>query len=144
MSKSSTFENDFLKLIFQGVAIANIADNTTTAPLTNLYIALHTGDPGESGNQSTNEISYTGYTRKAVPRSALGWSVTGNIISPVSNIVFGIPTAVTGVPIATYMSIGVAVSGATKILYSGILTPSIPIIVSKPPTLLLSSTITEE
>lgn len=36
MSKGNTFENDLLKLIFQGVAIANIADNAASSPLTNL------------------------------------------------------------------------------------------------------------
>ena len=33
--KTDVFENDFLKLLFQGTAIANIADNAASAPLTN-------------------------------------------------------------------------------------------------------------
>ena len=45
MGKSSTFDNDWLKLIFNATAIANIADNAATSPLTNLYVALHTADP---------------------------------------------------------------------------------------------------
>ena len=55
MSKTNTFENDLLKLIFQAVSIANIADDATTSPATNLYVSLHVGDPGEAGNQETNE-----------------------------------------------------------------------------------------
>ena len=62
MSKSNTFENELLALIFNGTGIANLADNAVSGPLTNLYLALHTADPGEGGDQSTNEISYTGYS----------------------------------------------------------------------------------
>lgn len=51
MSKSNTFENDLLQLIFNNVDIADIGDagglqNSATAG--SLYIALHTGDPGEA------------------------------------------------------------------------------------------------
>ena len=44
MPKSSTFDNDLLKLIFNATAIANIADNAGSSPLTNLYLSLHTAD----------------------------------------------------------------------------------------------------
>jgi hypothetical protein len=49
MSKSNAFENDLLKLIFNATAIANLADNAASSPLTNLYVSLHTADPGEAG-----------------------------------------------------------------------------------------------
>src|SRR5574343_967927 len=87
-SKGNTFENDFLKLIFQATAIANIADNASSSPLTNLYLSLHTSDPGEAGSQTTNETAYTGYARVAVARSGSGWTVTGNSVSPAANIDF--------------------------------------------------------
>jgi hypothetical protein len=51
MSKSNAFETDLLGLIFNGTAITTIADNAASTPLTNLYLALHTADPGEAGNQ---------------------------------------------------------------------------------------------
>lgn len=47
MSKGNTFENDLLGLIFNGDAIANLADDAATSPLTDLYVALHTGDPAK-------------------------------------------------------------------------------------------------
>src|SRR5262245_35265390 len=53
--KANTFDNDLLKLIFNATPIANIADNAATSPLTNLYLSLHTADPGAGGNQTTNE-----------------------------------------------------------------------------------------
>ena len=52
MSKGNTFELDLLALIFNATAIANIADNAAASPLTSLYVALHTADPGEAGSQT--------------------------------------------------------------------------------------------
>ena len=142
MSKGDTFENDLMKLIFQATAIANIADNAATAPLTNLYVALHTADPGETGTQSTSETTYTSYARQAVARTSGGWTVTANSVSPVANIVFPVSTA--GTPTITHFSVGVAVSGATKLLYSGTVTPNITVSTSVVQTLTTGSTITED
>ena len=69
--KSATWVNDYLKLLFQGTAVANIADNAAASPLTNLYAALHTADPGAAGNQTTSEASYSGYARVAVARTSV-------------------------------------------------------------------------
>ena len=89
--KSSTFANDILKLIFQGTPIANLADNAASSPLTNLFLSLHILDPGPTAanGQSTNEITYTGYGRIALVRSSTGWTVTGNSVSPTSQVQFG-------------------------------------------------------
>ena len=143
MSKGDTFENDLLKLIFNATAIANIADNAASSPLTNLYVALHTADPGESGTQSTSEISYTGYARVAVARTSGGWTITSSSVSPAADITFGTMTAGTG-GTATYASIGVASSGATKILYSGALSPSQVVANGVAPIVKAGSTITED
>lgn len=125
MSKQNTFENDLLALIFNAAAIANIADNAASAPITNLYVSLHTADPGEAGNQSTNEISYTGYARVAVARTAGGWTVSGGLATNAAAITFGQCTAGSGT--ATHVGIGTAVSGTGKLLYSGALTASLAI-----------------
>src|SRR5574343_1878390 len=99
-SKGNTFENDFLKLIFQATAIANIADNASASPLTNLYLSLHTSDPGEAGDQTTNETSYTSYARVAVARSGSGWTVTNNVVTPAANVDF--PAATGGTETVTH------------------------------------------
>lgn len=143
MSKSDAFENDILKLVFQGVGIAGIADNAATSPLTNLYVSLHTADPGEGGNQTTNETTYTGYARVAVPRSSAGWTVTGNTVSPVNNIEFGECTGSPGGAI-THFAIGTAATGTGKILYKGTVTPNISMAVGVIPRLKNTSTITED
>ena len=143
MSKSDTFENDLLKLIFNATAIANLADNAVTAPLTNLAVALHTADPGEAGTQSTSETAYTGYARISVARSSGGWTVTGNSVSPVANIDFGECTASPGAAI-THFSVGPTGGGATKIFYSGTVTPNITMAAGVIPRLKTTSTITED
>ena len=143
MSKSDAFENDLMKLFFQGTAIASLADNAASSPLTNLYVALHTADPGETGNQSTSEISYTSYARVAVARTSGGWAVTANSVSPNATIIFPTSTGGTG-GTASYWSVGVAVSGATKILYSGTISPTIAVTTGVQPQLTTASTITED
>lgn len=143
MSKGDTFENDLLKLIFQATAIANIADNAAASPLTSLYVSLHTADPGEAGNQGTNEISYTGYSRVAVTRSSGGWTVTGNSVSPAATITFGAMSGGTG-GTATHAGVGTASSGTGKLLYKGALTPTISVTTGVTPQIGTSSTITED
>jgi hypothetical protein len=146
MSKGDTFENDLLKLIFNATAIANIADNAGTSPLTNLYLSLHTADPGEAGSQTTSECNYTGYARQAVARTSGGFTVTSNSVSPAANVTFPNPTNSTNLPqTATYFAIGTASSGAGKILYSGALSPTIVISnTGVAPIFSSSSTITED
>ena len=125
MSKSNTFENDLLQLIFNNVDIADIGDagglqNSATAG--SLYIALHTGDPGEAGTATTNECAYTSYARVAVARSGAGWTVATNTSTNAALIQF--PECTGGSETITHVSITVSSSGASKILYSGALTAS--------------------
>lgn len=143
MSKSDTFENDLLRLIFNGVGIPGLADNAASSPVTNLFLALHTADPGESGVQNTNEVSYTGYARVAVTRTAAGWTVTGNSVSPTNAVEFGEMTA--GTPgTATHVTVGTASTGGGKVLYRGTLTPSVSFNVGVVPRIRTTSTITED
>lgn len=113
-------QTNFLKLVFQGVNWANIADNTATSPATSLFFSLHNADPGEAGNQSTNETAYTNYARVGVARTSGGFSVTGNSPAIVSNVTaINFPQCgVTGDTI-THFGIGLASSGAGTLLGSG-------------------------
>lgn len=146
MSKSNTFENDLLQLIFNNVDIADVGDagglqNSATAG--SLYIAFHTADPGEAGTATTSETAYTNYARQAVARSVVGWTVSGNSVTNAAQISFP-ECGVTGATL-TYFSITTAVSGATKILYSGAL--STPLAVSELITPLFAAgalTVTED
>lgn len=142
MSKTNTFENDLLKLIFNATAIANLADNAASSPLTNLYVSLHTADPGEAGNQTTSETTYTSYARVAVARTTGGWTVTANSVSPVANIDF--PTCTGGTATITHFGVGTASSGTGVLYYSGTVTPNISVSSGVTPRLTTASTITED
>ena len=141
MSFSNQFEADILGLIFNATAITGLADNASASPLTNLYVALHTADPGEGGNQATSEVNYTGYARVAVQRSGAGWTLAGQTISPTAVIEFGEMTAGTA-GTAVYASVGTAASGAGKVIVRGALSPTIPFQVGTVPRIRANSTIT--
>ncbi len=140
--KSATLSGQYLALYFNGTPIPNIADNAASSPLTNLYCSLHTADPTAAGNQTANEISYTGYARVAVSRNASGWTVTGPSVSPTDNIIFPVPTGSPSAT-ATFWSVGIAASGAGAIGYTGPITPPIVITATLPPTLTPATTVTE-
>ena len=141
MGKGNTWSNNLLGLLFKATAIANIADNAASAPLTNLYVSLHTANPGASGNQTTSEAAYTSYARVAVARSGSGWTLSGQTITPVSNISF--PAATGGSETETYFGIGTAVSGTGILLYSGTITPNIVVSSGVTPILTTATSVTE-
>lgn len=142
MSKGNTFENDFLKLIFQAVTIANLAQNASTSPLTVLWCSLHTADPGEAGTQTTSEATYGAYARTSVARTSAGWTVTNNQVAPVANISF--PAATSGTNTITHAAVGTASSGTGKVLWKGTVTPNISVSAGVTPRLTTSSLVTED
>lgn len=119
MAKSITTCNNLLKLIFNAVAWANMADNAAASPYTNLYVGLYTADPGTGNNQTTNETSYTNYVRIAVLRTSAGWTVATNTAVNTALIQFP-QCGATGATL-TYVAIGTAATGAGNVLYSGAL-----------------------
>lgn len=125
MSFGNTFENDLMKLIFTATAIANIADNAASSPLTSLYVSLHTADPGEAGDQTTSEATYTSYARVAVARSGSGWTVSSNTVTNAALIQF--PQATGGTNTITHFAIGTDSSGTGKILARGALSSSLAV-----------------
>ncbi len=141
--KGATFANSLLQLIFNAVTITGLAQNVSSGALTNLYVALHTADPTNSGNQSTSECNFTGYARVAVARASSGWAVSGETVSPVANIVFGTMTAGSN-QTAGWWSIGTASSGSGEILYVGTINPTIPIAVGVTPALTNNGTTVTE
>jgi hypothetical protein len=142
MSKGNTFENDLLKLIFNGTTIANVADDATSSPITNIWVSLHTADPGEAGNQSTSETNYGAYARVGVARTTAGWTVSTNSVSPAADITF--PQATSGTATITHFAVGTASSGTGKVLYYGTVTPNIAVSAGVTPRLTTATTITED
>ncbi|MEO8273489.1 MAG: hypothetical protein ABI620_05450 [Chloroflexota bacterium] len=131
MSKTNTAESDILSLIFKNAAATLIGDAAGLLPSAaagNLYISLHTADPGEAGDQTTSEAAYTSYARVAVARSGLGWTVSGTGPTQVANAALVAFPACTGsTATCTYFGVGTDASGAGKLLYSGALTSSLAV-----------------
>lgn len=140
MAFGNTFENDLVKLIFNGTAIANIADNASVSPLTNLYLSLHTANPTGSGNQTSSEAAYGGYARVAVARTSSGWSITNNVATLVAQATF--PIALSGSETETYACIGTASSGTGKILAFAALAANIVVTTGVTPALTTGTTFT--
>jgi hypothetical protein len=139
---------NFLLALFNGTTWANVLQNASS-PLTNFYLAFHTADPGLSGNQTTNEVAYTGYTgvgRTAIARSSAGFTVTQN--TGVSSTVAltqaaAAPMCTGGSATASNFSIGTASTGAGTVLYSGTVTPTISISLNVTPQLQAGTIITQ-
>lgn len=145
MSKSNTCENSLLELIFKNIAFANVGNAGGLLPSSvagSLFVSLHTADPGEAGDQSTSEATYTSYARVSIARSGAGFVVTGNSVSPAANVSF--PAGTGGSGTVTHFGIGTASSGAGVLLYSGTVTPNIVTGNGIAPTLTTASTITED
>lgn len=142
MSKTNALEAALLDLIFKATPISNLADNAASSPLTNLYISLHTADPGEAGDQTTSEVAYTSYARVAVARSGSGFTRSNSSISPANAISF--PACTGGSATATHFGIGTASSGAGVLYYKGAITPNIVISSGVTPSLTTATTVTED
>lgn len=145
MSKSNALENSLLLLLFNNTNIALVGDATGvrgSSAAGSLYISLHTADPGEAGDQTTSEATYTGYARVAIARSGAGFTITANSVSPAANIDFPIGTAGSGT--VTHFGVGTAASGAGVLLYSGTVTPNIVTGNGITPRLTTATAITED
>ena len=126
MTIANASENAILNLIFNATAWANYADNAASAPQTNIHVALQTADPGEAGDMTTSEAAYTNYARQNVARTSGGWSPsTAGSTSPVANIDF--PASGAAGTTIGFWSTGKTGGGATAILFSGAVSPSIAI-----------------
>lgn len=119
MSKSNAFETAFLQKVFQNTEFS-------WNGVGNLYVSLHTADPGEAGAQNTSETTYLNYTRVAVSRDSSGWTVSANTVTNFANVTF--PECGVGAPqTVTHFGVGSASSGAGNLFYSGALTTSLQI-----------------
>ena len=120
MSATNVFETGLLSLIFENANYANVGDSTglrgsTTAGV--FWISLHTGDPTETGTQTSSETAYTSYARVSVARSTAGWSVATGVADNDAAITFA-QCGVTGATIS-HLGIGSDTSGAGNLFFKG-------------------------
>jgi hypothetical protein len=145
MAKGNTFETEVLDHVLNNANIADIGDATGLRGSTadgDLYMAAHTSDPGEAGTQATNETTYGSYARQAISRDGTAWTVANGVATLNANVEFPVPSSGSGT--LTHISIGVASSGATKLLYKGALSSPIDFTSGgAPPIVAAGSTVSE-
>jgi hypothetical protein len=137
---SDAFENALALLFFNATAWANVADNAVSSPIANWQLSLHTASPTDSGSQTSSEIAYTSYARKAVARSGSGFTVTGGSTVLAANQDFVAGTGGSGT--ATHFGLGTASSGTGILEIYGTVTPNIVTGNGVTPRLTTSTTIT--
>lgn len=127
MSAGNTTENAILDLMLRATAWANYADNAASSPQTNIGLSLHTSDPGEAGDASTNEVAYTSYTRVNVARSTGFAAASGGSSALAANTDFPAGTGGSGTVThwAAAKSNASPPTGAQTILVSGTVTPNV-------------------
>lgn len=138
-SKTTVSANDIINYLLRNVAPSWAGAGT-------LYLTLHTGAVGLAGNASTNEVSYTGYSRVAITRSSSG-GFTAAASGQSSNnalLQFGVATAGSFPIVATHASITDAPSGASPVLVTAALTSSITINLNSNPQFPVGNVVVQE
>lgn len=123
MSFSNTAETAVLNQIFVGTPLPWDSN-------TDLWLALHTADPGEAGSAVTSEATYTGYARVALAR-ATDLTVSGATVENANLEQF--PICSSGTNTITHASIVTTSSGAGTIIVSGVLNNSVGVAVGIQP-----------
>ncbi len=133
MPKSTTFANNIVDLILNAVAIADIAQNDGSGPLTNTYLALYEGTLTTTDNPLTGETGYGSYARQPMSRAAFAaWTAaSGGISQNVAEIVY--PACTAGSSLITHVKLVTTASGAGLVLYAGNLASDRTIIVDRIP-----------
>ncbi len=126
MPKSTSACNSILALIFNATTWADIAEDDTTSPATNLYLSLHTADPGVGGAQTTNETAYTNYVRIAVARTTGGWDAPAAGATANAALAQFAQCGASGATL-THVAIGTGAAGAGLVLYAGALSSSLAV-----------------
>jgi hypothetical protein len=125
MSKSNATENDFVKFVFNAVAMPSYGAS--------LQLNFHTADPGEAGTATSAEPTPTNYAPQTVSRDGAGWVIcdpdgtpnaNGSCAKNAAAVDFPeIESGFAGTETWTHGSVSVVATG--QILYKGALTQSI-------------------
>lgn len=119
-SKTTQSANDVMNWMTR-----NVSPSWGSATI--LYAALHTGAVGLGGDQTTNEVAYTGYGRIPLLRNNVTGEfavASGGSASNQNLLQFGNATAGSFPITATHVSIGENPSGAGTVIATGALVSS--------------------
>ena len=117
MSFSNTAETAINTYLFVGTAVSWAAN-------TDLWLALHTADPGEAGSAVTSEATYTSYARVTLTRAS-DITVSGATVQNANLEQF--PVCSGGTNTITHVSIVTTASGAGTVIVKGALNSSISV-----------------
>jgi hypothetical protein len=118
MPKSTSLCNSLVALLYNATAIADVAENDATSPMTNVHMSLHTASLAPASTQATSETAYTNYARQAVPRTVGGWTApSGGATANAAAIEFP-QCGVTGATITTAAT-GKDISGGGIVWHYG-------------------------
>lgn len=122
MSATNATEAAIIALIFNATTWDDFAQNDGSSPLTAFHLSLATGDPGDTGTQTTSETNYTSYARQSVNRNSGGWTCSGASATLTSAVSF--PAGSGGSGTVTHFGVGKDVSGTGTLYFSGTATPN--------------------
>lgn len=125
MSKANATENDFVKFVFNAVAMPTYGAV--------LQLNFHTADPGEAGTAVSSLPTPTSYAAQVVTRDGSGWIIcdvngtpnaAGSAAKNAAQVTFPeVESGFVGTETWTHGSVSVVATG--QILYSGALTQQI-------------------
>lgn len=139
MATADSYAEDLLRHVFLNETLALIGDATGLLPSAiagNIYISLHTSDPGVHGSQTTNEVTlaaWPSYARQPIARSGAGWQVVEllNIWQAKNLVSVTFPARVGGsIVTVTHGGIGASLSGTGLLMHPFPLTTPVTILES--------------
>ena len=138
-NKTTQSGNDVVNYLARGVA-------PSWAGATNLYLSIHSAAVGLGGDQTTNEISYTGYSRPAIARNSSGGFNAASAMATANNalIQFGNATAGSFPITGAFLAIGVNPSGSGTVLATAALTSNITINLNSNPQIPIGNLVWQE
>lgn len=139
-SKTTQSANDVLNYMLRNAAPS--WDGSTT-----LYLTLHIGAVGLGGDQTTNEVTYTGYGRIPILRNNTTGEFSVSTVGSSSNqnlLQFGNATAGSFPITATHASIGENASGAGTVIATGALASPLVINLNINPQFPIGSAVVQE
>jgi hypothetical protein len=126
MPKGTATCNNFLKLLYNATAWADVAENDSSSPLTNISVALATASYSGASTLASNEATYTNYARQDVARTTSGWTAaSGGQTTNVAAIEY--PQCGASGNTITSAATGKAGGGAAEVFHYGDLNASIAV-----------------
>ena len=135
MSMSNSSQIDWLKLLLQNAAWSGVGDAGGLPPSVgagDVFIALHTSEPIDGGDQSSNESAYAGYARIPAARDGAEW-VDNGANGLQNSAIVQFPQNTGSAETVTWFSLGVSGAGATQYIVKGPLDASLNIVTNLTP-----------